>query len=76
MRVLPPFLRGSDYLDDLNADGEALRGVRHTNIVTRYDELIHPYTSGIMRDGGTNVTLQDVCPSDIHGHFTTAFDPS
>lgn len=69
------FLRGSDYLNDLNADGEAVPGIRHTNIVTKYDELIHPYTSGHMRDGGTNITLQDLCPANLSEHFTAAFDP-
>jgi triacylglycerol lipase len=71
----PQFLRGSDYLDDLNADGEAVPGIEHTNIVTRYDLLVTPYTSGIMRDGGTNIVLQDVCPADIQDHSTLAVDP-
>jgi triacylglycerol lipase len=71
----PQFLRGSDYLNDLNADGEAIPGIVHTNIVTRYDELVTPYTSGLMADGGTNIILQHVCPSDLAGHATMAFDP-
>jgi triacylglycerol esterase/lipase EstA (alpha/beta hydrolase family) len=71
----PQFLRGSDYLDALNADGEAIPGVDHTNIVTRYDLLVVPHTSGIMRDGGTNIVLQDVCPLDLSEHSTMAFDP-
>ncbi|WP_320671297.1 esterase/lipase family protein [Patulibacter defluvii] len=69
------FLRGSDYLNALNADGEAVPGIEHTNIVTKYDELVSPYTSGIMRDGGTNVVLQDVCPNDFSEHGLVAFDP-
>jgi triacylglycerol lipase len=70
----PEFLRGSDYLNDLNKDGEAVPGIEHTNIVTRYDELVTPYTSGIMSDGGTNITLQDVCPADPSEHLAVAFD--
>lgn len=69
-------LRGSDYLNVLNADGEAIPGVEHTNIVTKYDELVTPYTSGIMRDGGTNIVLQDVCPLDLSEHFAVAFNPN
>lgn len=69
-------LTGSDYLNELNADGEAIPGIEHTNIVTRYDELVQPYTSGIMRDGGTNVVLQDVCPNDVSEHVAVAFDPN
>jgi triacylglycerol esterase/lipase EstA (alpha/beta hydrolase family) len=71
----PEFLRGSAYLNDLNGDGEAIPGIEHTNIVTRYDALVTPYTSGIMRDGGTNIVLQDVCPTDIQDHSTMASDP-
>lgn len=71
----PQFLRGSDYLNELNSDGEAIPGVRHTSIVTRYDELVVPYTSGIMRDGGRNITIQDVCPANVSEHVAVAFDP-
>ena len=71
----PQFLRGSDYLNDLNADGEAIPGIEHTNIVTRYDELVIPHTSGLMRDGGTNIVLQDVCPNDLSEHALLAVDP-
>jgi triacylglycerol lipase len=71
----PQFLRGSPHLNDLNSDGEAIPGIEHTNIVTRYDELVVPYTSGIMRDGGTNIVLQQVCPADLSEHAAVAFDP-
>ncbi len=37
--------------------------------------LVVPYTSGIMRDGGTNLVLQDVCPTDLSDHALVAFDP-
>lgn len=71
----PQFLRGSAFLNRLNADGEAIPGVEHTNIPTRYDELVVPYTSGLMRDGGTNVVLQQVCPLNVSEHAAVAFDP-
>ena len=67
-------IAGSSYLNDLNADGEVVPGIEFTNIVTKYDELVVPYTSGIMRDGGTNIVLQDVCPHDIAEHAAVAFD--
>lgn len=68
-------LGGSAYLNGLNADGEPSPGVEHINIVTRYDTVVVPYTSGLMRGGGTNVILQDVCPDDHSGHVALAFDP-
>ena len=71
----PQFLRGSDYMNDLNADGEAIPGIIHTNIATKYDELVQPYTSGLMSDGGTNIVVQDVCPLDFSEHLLVAFDP-
>ena len=71
----PQFLRGSDYLNDLNADGEAVPGVEHTNIITRYDLLVVPYMSGLMSDGGTNIILQQRCPLNFSDHVLVAFDP-
>jgi pimeloyl-ACP methyl ester carboxylesterase len=71
----PQFLRGSAFLNDLNADGEATPGIVHTNVATRYDELVVPYTSGIMRDGGTNIVLQEICPANVDEHVALAFDP-
>jgi pimeloyl-ACP methyl ester carboxylesterase len=65
---------GSAFLADLNADGEAIPGIEHTNIITRNDELVRPPSSGIMRDGGTNIVLQDVCPRDHAEHAMVAFD--
>ncbi|HYF26508.1 MAG TPA: alpha/beta fold hydrolase [Baekduia sp.] len=71
----PQFVRGSEYLNALNADGERIPGVWHTNIVTRYDELVIPFTSGIMRDGGRNIVVQDVCPFNLSEHAFVAYDP-
>jgi pimeloyl-ACP methyl ester carboxylesterase len=71
----PQFLRGSDYLRSLNRDGEHVPGINHTNIATATDELVQPYTSGLMADGGTNIVLQEVCPLDLSEHGGVAFDP-
>lgn len=71
----PQFLRGSRYMNVLNRDGEAIGGIKHTNIMTATDELVVPYTSGRMRDGGRNIVLQKVCPTDLSEHAAVAFDP-
>jgi len=71
----PQFISGSPYLNALNADGEAVPGIEHTNIMTRYDALVVPYTSGAMRDGGTNIVVQDVCPNDYSEHALVGSDP-
>ena len=71
----PQFVRGSSYLNELNKDGEAVEGIRHTNIVTVTDELVIPYTSGLMVDGGRNIVLQEICPTDLSEHGAVAADP-
>jgi triacylglycerol esterase/lipase EstA (alpha/beta hydrolase family) len=69
------FLPGSEFLEKINADGgPAVDGVTYTMILTRYDELVVPYTSGLL-DGATNIVLQDGCPTDLAEHVAVAFDP-
>jgi triacylglycerol lipase len=72
------FLAGSDMVKQLNSgsDGAAVAGVQYTTIPTRYDELVVPYTSGILTAPNvTNHVLQDVCPNDIAEHALEAVDP-
>ncbi|MBP2474270.1 triacylglycerol esterase/lipase EstA (alpha/beta hydrolase family) [Crossiella equi] len=72
----PQFLRGSPFLDKLNQDGVAVPGVTYTNVMTRYDEAVIPYTSGYMHaPNATNVVLQDLCPLNISEHGLVAIDP-
>ena len=69
------FLRGSDFLEDMNSGGgPRVQGVDYTMILTRYDELVVPYTSGLM-DGAHNIVLQEGCPADLAEHVAVAFDP-
>jgi triacylglycerol lipase len=63
----------SDFVAMMRAGGVAMPGIRYTNIVTRYDELVMPYTSGI-EPGMTNIVLQDLCPTDFTEHFEIAAD--
>jgi triacylglycerol lipase len=63
----------SEFMASMRAGGVAMPGIRYTNIVTRYDELVQPYTSGI-EPGITNVVLQDRCPLDFTEHFEIAAD--
>jgi triacylglycerol lipase len=72
----PEIFGGSAYLDELNADGEPSPHVKQLSIVTRYDSVVVPYTSGLMRGGGTNVVLQDLCPDDHADHVGLVSDPA
>jgi len=61
---------GNHELWTVRGDSNGLRGA------ARYDELVVPYTSGILNAPNvTNHVLQDVCPSDVSEHAAEAFDP-
>lgn len=72
----PQFLAGSPMVRKLNRGGAAVPGVTYTTIPTRNDELVVPYTSGLLdAPNATNHVLQDVCPADVSEHAAEAFDP-
>ncbi|MGH3413717.1 MAG: esterase/lipase family protein [Marmoricola sp.] len=58
--------------------GVAAPGVSYTNIVTRYDDVVLPYTSGIEtgHPNMRNIVLQDVCPNDFSDHLEIASSPN
>jgi triacylglycerol lipase len=63
----------SPLIAKMRAGGVAVAGIRYVNIMTRYDQLVLPYTSG--REAGmTNIVLQDRCPLDFTEHFQIAAD--
>lgn len=63
---------GSDFLTRLNAGDETPGDVSYTQISTRYDEVVVPYTSAFLAAGPqvTNITVQDYCPADLAEHVT------
>jgi triacylglycerol lipase len=66
---------GSAFMKKLRSGGTpAVNGISYTNIVTKYDELVSPYTSGIQA-GMKNYTVQDFCSQDYTEHFEIAADP-
>jgi len=70
------FLQGSPFMKQLDQGGAGAPSVRYTNVMTRYDELVLPYTSGEMNSpNATNIVLQDDCPLDLSEHLTVAFNP-
>ncbi|WP_051580192.1 lipase family alpha/beta hydrolase [Pseudonocardia acaciae] len=71
------FLHGSEFLAKMSSGGgPAVPGVTYTMIMTRYDELVVPYTSGYLRaKNATNIVLQDRCPNDLAEHAAVAVDP-
>lgn len=72
----PQFLRGSPMVKLLQEGGVPAPGVRYTTIMTKYDELVIPYTSGVIHEPGhKNIVVQDVCRNDVSEHAAVAFDP-
>jgi triacylglycerol esterase/lipase EstA (alpha/beta hydrolase family) len=61
---------GSPFLTRLNAGDETPGDVSYTQITTKYDEVVVPYTSAYLAEGPrtTNVTIQDSCPADTAEH--------
>ena len=72
----PEFLTGSPFMTKLRDGGIAVPGVTYTSIVTRNDELVAPYTSGIeTAPNMTNLVVQKQCPIDQAEHVSMAADP-
>lgn len=67
---------GSEFLAELNEGDDSPGDVRYTNIVTVYDTLVVPYTSGLLTpdDNNTNVLVQGQCPLRVVGHSGLALD--
>ncbi|WP_340685281.1 lipase [Amycolatopsis coloradensis] len=70
------FLRGSEFLTKLRSgNGVFQPGVTYTNIMTRYDEAVVPYTSGMGKGPNVkNIVLQDSCVLDLAEHAGVAAD--
>ncbi|ADJ43085.1 lipase [Amycolatopsis mediterranei S699] len=71
------YLAPSAFLDDLARGGVHVPGPTYTSIVSKYDEVVTPYTSGILGEPGTtDIVLQDFCAGDASGHLSQAADPN
>ncbi|MFD3974829.1 lipase family alpha/beta hydrolase [Streptomyces cyaneofuscatus] len=72
------YLPGSAFLAKLNDGPVAVPGPTYTTIVTRYDTVVTPYTSGLLAPAPnvTNIVLQDKCGLDFAGHLGLAIDPN
>ncbi|MFC9514580.1 esterase/lipase family protein [Nocardiaceae bacterium NPDC056970] len=68
---------GTDFVEKMNEGGGPYApGVEYTNIATRYDELVVPYTSGLVPGpNATNIVVQDQCPQDYSEHAALGASP-
>lgn len=67
---------GTEFMGKIRAGGVYVPGITYTNIITRYDDVVIPYTSGYEEGPNTtNIILQDVCAQDFADHLSIAGEP-
>lgn len=72
-------IRGSAFMQELNAGGDTVAGVQYTVIQTKYDEVVTPYDSAFLTPAAAghvvrNVLVQNGCPIDLSDHLAIPFD--
>lgn len=73
----PQVLAGSDWIRTIQEAGVYADEVTYTNIMTRYEEIVLPYTSGYREaPNATNIVLQDHCANDFVEHAGIVNDPN
>ncbi|MBH0776054.1 alpha/beta fold hydrolase [Nocardia sp. NEAU-351] len=67
---------GSPFLRTLNPDPAIAPAIRFTTVVSRYDEIATPYTTGMLEGPNVrNIVLQDLCSTDYTEHYELTADP-
>jgi triacylglycerol esterase/lipase EstA (alpha/beta hydrolase family) len=71
--------KGSDFIAELNADGDTEPGISYTVIATRYDQVSTPYRDTFLTPGPgadvTNILIQTGCPLDFSDHLSMSSSP-
>jgi triacylglycerol esterase/lipase EstA (alpha/beta hydrolase family) len=71
-------LAGSTVNTTLDAHGDTVPGVTYTDIVSRNDEVVTPYTNQFLTAGPGatvhNILLQNVCALDQGDHLSVVYD--
>ncbi|MDR1423135.1 MAG: alpha/beta fold hydrolase [Azoarcus sp.] len=67
----------SKFYVDLNGQGETRPGIAYTNIATRLDEIVTPWTGAFITPGPEatvdNIVLQEVCKNDLSDHASVTY---
>ncbi len=68
---------GDPFLSVLNPDPRIAPAIDFTTVVSRYDEIATPYTTGLLDAAPNvrNIVLQDLCPTDYTEHYELTSDP-
>ncbi len=68
-------MAGSEFMQQLNAGGDTVRGPSYTVIATNHDEVVTPYQSAFLSGPNvTNITVQDHCALDYGDHLAIIYD--
>jgi triacylglycerol lipase len=70
---------GSPFITDLNWGDETPGNISYTNVITAYDEVVVPSTSGYLwgwPDQVSNLKIQDYCPFTVVEHIGIPSDPT
>ncbi|MEV0246516.1 alpha/beta fold hydrolase [Nocardia sp. NPDC050712] len=68
-------VQGSPVMTELNAGGDTVPGPKYVTIGSRVDEMIQPFDNIAIRGpNASNLVLQDLCPSNLTGHFHMVYD--
>ncbi|MGW2598135.1 hypothetical protein [Streptomyces klenkii] len=69
----------SDFIKELNAEGDTVPGIDYTVVATKYDEITTPWQSTFMTAGPgatvQNITLQEGCVVDFSAHLSMSYSP-
>ena len=67
----------SPFYVQVNGSGETIPGMKYTNIITKNDEVVTPYTEGKITAGPgasvDNITIQNVCALDQSEHISLTY---
>lgn len=68
----------SQFMADLNDGGATKPGPVYASIVTKFDEVVTPYSNGLFDPAANvkNIVLQNICRLDLSGHIGLATDPN
>lgn len=68
---------GSPFMQKINSGGTPyVPGITYTNIMTRYDGIVEPWTDGFVPGpDATNIVLQDTCATDRSDHLSIVSSP-
>lgn len=75
--ALAQMATGSPMMEQLWAGGTPYApGVRYVNLVTRYEQVVQPYTSGMVEGPlATNIVVQDGCEQNHADHLAIVAEP-